>query len=202
MRKHTGYLVMGYLDNQFWKPDENDMKVVSIKKKESSKAKRRRKAREKKKRLASSNDNRKVARLGLIKHFGLHKYATNIAICLCIHNECGIELPDSDRLAHKMISDYWKNKTGKTTHKRHNYMTSDDFYSSKKWREVRFIALQQSEGRCTLCGASAKDGVQLHVDHIKPRSRFPELQFDLDNLQILCQDCNLGKSNYDDTDFR
>ena len=25
---------------------------------------------------------------------------------------------------------------------------------------------------------------------------------DIDNLQILCADCNLGKSNVDDTDFR
>jgi 5-methylcytosine-specific restriction endonuclease McrA len=37
------------------------------------------------------------------------------------------------------------------------------------------------------------DGVTLHVDHIVPVSR-GGLTLD-DNLQTLCQECNLGKSN-------
>lgn len=40
------------------------------------------------------------------------------------------------------------------------------------------------------------------VDHIKPASRFPDLALDLENLQVLCNDCNMGKSNDDYTDFR
>ena len=44
--------------------------------------------------------------------------------------------------------------------------------------------------------------VRIVVDHIKPRSRFPGLELDPDNLQILCSDCNMGKSNDDCTDFR
>lgn len=52
------------------------------------------------------------------------------------------------------------------------------------------------------CGANPSDGVKMHVDHIKPRSKFPELALVLDNLQILCEDCNLGKSNKDETDWR
>jgi len=43
---------------------------------------------------------------------------------------------------------------------------------------------------------------QIHVDHIKPRSKFPELELVFDNLQVLCDDCNIGKSNVDSTDFR
>jgi hypothetical protein len=35
----------------------------------------------------------------------------------------------------------------------------------------------------------------LHVDHIKPVSKYPELKLEFDNLQILCENCNLGKSN-------
>lgn len=42
----------------------------------------------------------------------------------------------------------------------------------------------------------------IHVDHIKPRSKFPELSLVQSNLQILCADCNLGKSNKDQTDWR
>lgn len=56
--------------------------------------------------------------------------------------------------------------------------------------------------RCQCCGASQKDGAVLHVDHIKPRSKYPELEFDVNNLQVLCADCNIGKSNIDETDWR
>ena len=34
---------------------------------------------------------------------------------------------------------------------------------------------------------------QLEVDHVKPRKNYPELELDIDNLQILCRDCNLRK---------
>ncbi|MFC6439812.1 HNH endonuclease [Bowmanella sp. JS7-9] len=36
----------------------------------------------------------------------------------------------------------------------------------------------------------------LHVDHVKPRAKFPELALDINNLQILCETCNLGKLHY------
>lgn len=77
----------------------------------------------------------------------------------------------------------------------------DDFYSSQAWRKARFLALKNSNGRCALCGSlPGKD--PLHVDHIKPRSLFPALALDPANLQVLCRDCNLGKSNTDCTDWR
>lgn len=81
--------------------------------------------------------------------------------------------------------------------------SSEDFYNSREWRTVRFDALKKANGCCVLCGRSHKaDGVVLHVDHIKPRSKSPHLQLCRDNLQVLCRDCNLGKSNRDDTDWR
>lgn len=77
-----------------------------------------------------------------------------------------------------------------------------DFYNSGRWRQLRYKALSTQERRCACCGASPEHGATLHVDHIKPRSTHPELSLDISNLQILCSDCNLGKSNFDDTDFR
>lgn len=70
-----------------------------------------------------------------------------------------------------------------------------DFYKSREWRELRFDALAKYGHKCVSCGASPSTGAILHVDHIKPRSRFPDLQLDINNLQILCDDCNIGKSN-------
>lgn len=71
-----------------------------------------------------------------------------------------------------------------------------------RWFSLRYKVLKKSDGRCCLCGRSALDGVQLHVDHIIPRSKRPDLEFEIDNLQVLCADCNMGKSDKDDTDWR
>lgn len=78
----------------------------------------------------------------------------------------------------------------------------DVFYSSRKWRDLRFKALRLYGFKCMACGMTAADGVKLHVDHIKPRSRFPHLELSLENLQVLCEDCNLGKSNKSEDDLR
>ena len=48
-------------------------------------------------------------------------------------------------------------------------------------------------GRCQLCGAEAKDGAKLHIDHVIPWANGGETN--LTNLQALCDVCNVGKSN-------
>ena len=79
----------------------------------------------------------------------------------------------------------------------------DKFFKSEAWRELRFVVLKRADGCCALCGRSKRmHDVVLHVDHIKPRSRFPHLSLDASNLQVLCEDCNLGKGNRDTTDWR
>lgn len=79
---------------------------------------------------------------------------------------------------------------------------SGPFYQTDEWRAVRYIALRAAGGACQCCGVRASKVKPLHVDHIKPRSKFPELELEASNLQVLCIDCNLGKSNIDETDWR
>lgn len=74
-----------------------------------------------------------------------------------------------------------------------------DFYFSPEWLELRYRAIKKYGRKCMCCGATDKP---IHVDHIKPRSRFPDLALDITNLQILCRDCNLGKGAWDKTDWR
>lgn len=76
------------------------------------------------------------------------------------------------------------------------------FYASREWREIRYQRFKISGRKCVICQRGDRDGIVLHVDHIKPRSKYPELELDLDNTQVLCEDCNLGKSNKDETDWR
>tara|TARA_Y100000780_G_scaffold231336_1_gene256437 strand:+ start:706 stop:1131 length:426 start_codon:yes stop_codon:yes gene_type:complete len=72
-------------------------------------------------------------------------------------------------------------------------ISETDFYRTQEWRSLRVEVLAESNRRCLLCGNSPQHGITLHVDHIKPRSLFPELALDKNNLQVLCEDCNLGK---------
>lgn len=83
------------------------------------------------------------------------------------------------------------------------YIPAEIFYSSREWKEVRYEALKLSDGRCCLCGRSYREnGVIMHADHIKPRSVYPHLQLEVSNIQILCEPCNIGKSNFCDRDWR
>lgn len=77
-----------------------------------------------------------------------------------------------------------------------------DFYNSPAWLRVRYVALKRARGSCECCGARPSHGDPLHVDHIKPRSKRPDLALDPSNLQVLCRPCNLGKGNRDATDWR
>lgn len=79
---------------------------------------------------------------------------------------------------------------------------SDDFLRSFEWRRVRMMALKKYGARCQCCGASPATGAVMNVDHIKPRKLFPALALDVDNLQVLCHECNHGKGNWDMTDWR
>lgn len=83
-----------------------------------------------------------------------------------------------------------------------SYLDRQTFYLSTDWRYIRYEALKRSRGVCELCGASPTTGKMLHVDHIKPRSKYPDLEFEIANLQVLCEDCNLGKGNRDEIDWR
>jgi len=60
------------------------------------------------------------------------------------------------------------------------------------WR-LRALVLMRDGARCRMCGASPQDGVKLHVDHIIAWNNGGETE--LDNLQILCDRCNIGKSD-------
>lgn len=60
---------------------------------------------------------------------------------------------------------------------------------------LRLEVLSRDKFRCVFCGKSpATDiGTKLHIDHIVPFASGGKST--LDNLQTLCEECNLGKSN-------
>jgi len=76
------------------------------------------------------------------------------------------------------------------------------FYQSREWKELRYKILVKYGARCQCCGATAKDGAKINVDHIEPISKKWERRLDETNLQVLCGACNLGKGAHDTTDWR
>ena len=60
---------------------------------------------------------------------------------------------------------------------------------------TRFLVMKRDNFKCCICGRSpaTTPGLELHIDHIKPWSKGGETV--IDNLQTLCSDCNLGKSD-------
>ncbi len=74
-----------------------------------------------------------------------------------------------------------------------------DFYRTREWFDLRYKAILKYGRVCACC--KSKEGPH-HVDHVKPRSKYPSLELELRNLQVLCEACNIGKSNTDETDWR
>ena len=60
-------------------------------------------------------------------------------------------------------------------------------------RGLRHEVFKRDNYTCVECGARKSDGATLHVDHKVPVSKGGTDE--LDNLQTLCSDCNLNKSD-------
>ena len=67
------------------------------------------------------------------------------------------------------------------------------FYGSSRWKKLRQLILDTHP----LCVDCESDGVLRQatvVDHVKPRSERPDLEYHQDNLQGLCKTCHEAKS--------
>jgi hypothetical protein len=98
---------------------------------------------------------------------------------------------------------YDKNPKGEIARIDASCFRVEQFYSpfllSKDWIELKTKVLNHYGRKCMKCGIK---NTELHVDHIKPRSKFPELSLVFENLQVLCKCCNQIKSDKDFTDYR
>lgn len=119
---------------------------------------------------------------------------------------CGLfsvfELCTQCRPHEKAVKRFLKNKSSKKKKVKVYKPKMDDFYKSWGWKKLRYAVLKYYGYRCMCCGATPADGKSIVVDHIYPRKKFPKLEMDFNNLQVLCNDCNMGKSDDDYTDFR
>jgi len=69
----------------------------------------------------------------------------------------------------------------------------DDFTPEQKQ-----AILERDQYRCVICGKGLADGVELHVDHIRPRHLGGRSE--IENGQTLCAQCNFRKKVYKQTE--
>lgn len=65
-------------------------------------------------------------------------------------------------------------------------------------REIREELCAETAGKCAYCEALIGIVSYPHVEHIKPKSKFPELAHRWPNLTAACQRCNTNKGTYYD----
>jgi hypothetical protein len=65
------------------------------------------------------------------------------------------------------------------------------FYKSREWKEIKKGVYFRLKNKCAVCETREN----LVVDHIRPVRHFWEERLNPDNLQILCNDCNLEKGS-------
>lgn len=68
--------------------------------------------------------------------------------------------------------------------------------------DIRSEVVRRCGYRCGGCGREIRRASTLHIDHIRPKSAYPALEFLASNLQVLCSKCNMHKHAYDGDDWR
>ena len=75
------------------------------------------------------------------------------------------------------------------------YEPRERFYGSPEWRSLRESVIKEEGRICNDCGRRIRRVIDITVDHIRPRSRYPRLALQRNNLQVLCRSCNSSKGD-------
>lgn len=83
-----------------------------------------------------------------------------------------------------------KGKTGKESH---SYRERNGNWSGGSKRTMANYVLTRDDYVCQVCGH--REPEIMEVDHIKPKSVYPEFALDMNNLVTLCPNCHRRKTN-------
>lgn len=98
---------------------------------------------------------------------------------ILVNNKNLVKIKQVEEIKNKDIEVKEKPKRKKRRRKR---------ISNKLWFDLRKIILEKNDYLCEECGSPAEA-----IHHIKPISKYPELQHDINNLEALCNKCHRNK---------
>ena len=67
------------------------------------------------------------------------------------------------------------------------------FYATREWRDMRSAIIRRDGRICQMCHRSIALARNLTIDHVQPRSKYPERALDPSNLRVVCRRCNSAK---------
>jgi 5-methylcytosine-specific restriction endonuclease McrA len=109
----------------------------------------------------------------------------------------GKRLEDSDRAIRRLHGDGFLEKVAKG-----QYMYNPETSGKKEFDEFtqaeKNEILKRDGYKCVVCGLGRENGLDLHIDHIKPRSLGG--QGTIENGQVLCAPHNFIKKNLNQTE--
>jgi len=112
-------------------------------------------------------------------------------------NQTGDVFRDPDRAIRKLHAEGLLVKVSKGVYRYDPEVASkqklENFTASQKQQ-----ILERDGYKCVVCGLGRKEGLELHVDHIRPMSRGGKSE--IDNGQTLCSIHNFRKKNYNQTE--
>lgn len=109
----------------------------------------------------------------------------------------GAVFRDPDRGIRRLHQDGYLIKAGKGVYHYNpsavNHRKLEDFTAAQK-----VAILKRDKYRCVVCGRGKKEGVELHIDHVKPKDLGGKAT--LENSQTLCSQHNFMKKNLKQTE--
>lgn len=91
----------------------------------------------------------------------------------------------------------WGHDPNRNIDKTVNYEDNPELFAQQQRQamtpSLRYYILNRDNFHCRCCGRGIEDNIKLNVDHIIPISKGGKTE--ADNLQTLCWECNIGKSN-------
>ena len=69
--------------------------------------------------------------------------------------------------------------------------------SHYRHKDIQNALAESSHYKCAFCECKPGEGGNIEIEHFEPKSIYPDLAFDWDNLLPSCRKCNEAKSDFD-----
>ena len=149
-------------------------------------------------------DNGKITQEDIVKEFFISHPNQDIPHPVVVDwvvaewkKRCGKVFRDPDRTIRSLAQKGFLIKVAKGV-----YKYDPDFETHRQLEdfteEQKKIILERDKYKCVICGRGLSDGVELHVDHIKPKDLGGKAV--IENGQTLCAQHNFMKKNFKQTE--